>query len=336
MTRLVVHSCGPGMTVQDAGRIGAQRFGISGSGVMDRDSYMLANALVGADDGAAVLEFAVLGGRFSVDEAVMVAVTGGSCPIGVDGRSVAPWTSFRLDPGSTLSIGPLSDAVYGYLAIAGGIDVPLFMGSRSTHSRSEIGGFNGRALRPDDVLNLCPPTRGDRALGVGHLPKRSQGVIRIVAGPQDDYFSSEAWDLLLGQQFTVTNQRDRMGMILEGPALEHTKGFDILSDAVAFGSIQVPGSGKPIILLADRQTTGGYPKIATVITSDLCSLVQSQPGDAIQFESVSVEQAEDLARTSRSRHEKMIDSLAPLRSAPDLSTEHLLSLNLVDGVVDAS
>ncbi len=148
MTRLAVHSCGPAMTVQDAGRVGAQRFGIPGSGVMDGDSYSLANALAGADAGAAVLEFAVFGGRFSVDTAVQVAVTGGSCPIDVDGRQVAPWTSFRLDPGATLSIGPLSDAVYGYLAIAGGIDVPLFMGSRSTHGRSLMGGFNGRALRP--------------------------------------------------------------------------------------------------------------------------------------------------------------------------------------------
>ena len=336
MTRLVVHSCGPAMTVQDAGRVGAQRFGVPGSGAMDSDAYLLANALVGADDGAAVLEFAHFGGRFSVDAAVMVAITGGSCPIAVDGRHMEPWTSFRLDPGSTLSIGSLSDAVYGYLAIAGGIDVPPFMGSRSTHSRSDMGGFKGRALRPDDVLCLYPVGGGVHALGVRHPPKRAQGSIRIVAGPQDDYFSSEAWDLLLGQPFTVTSHRDRMGMTLEGPGLDHTKGFNIVSDAVAFGSIQVPGSGRPIILLADRQTTGGYPKIATVITSDLCSLVQTQPGEAIQFELVSVEEAEGSARKSRSRLDKMIDRLVPLRSAPDLTAERLLSLNLVDGVVDAS
>ena len=335
MTRLVVHSCGPGMTVQDAGRIGAQRFGISGSGVMDRDSYMLANALVGADDGAAVLEFSVFGGRFSVDEAVMVAVTGGSCPIAVDGRSVAPWISFRLDPDSTLTIGPLSDAVYGYLAIAGGIDVPLFMGSRSTHSRSDMGGFNGRALQPDDVLNLYPATGGDRTLGVGHLPNRAKGMIRIVAGPQDDYFSSEAWDLLLGQPFTVTNQRDRMGMLLDGPKLEHTKGFNIVSDAVTFGSIQVPGAGKPIVLLADRQSTGGYPKIATVASCDLGGLAQTVPGDIIRFECISAEDAEVLARASHSTLQRMIDRLEPIDSRPGLSTEHLLSVNLVDGVVDA-
>ena len=334
MTELRILSCGPAMTVQDVGRIGAQRYGVSGSGAMDQEAYRAANALVGADHDAAVLEFAAFGGQFKVDEPVLISVTGGSCPIDVDGSRHEPWTSFWLLPDARLSIGSLRDAAYGFVGIGHGIDVPPFMGSRSTHSRSGVGGYQGRPLRLGDVLPVFPSNKCDIAQNVRHPPKQRAGAIRVVAGPQDDYFGEDAWEVLLNEPFTVAAQ-DRMGMMLEGPVLNHTKGFNIVSDAIAFGSVQVPGSGKPIILLADRQSTGGYPKIATVISCDLGRLAQAIPGSVIRFEKVGVETAEELAIVAHADLLRAIDDLEPVADRPDLSSDRLLGLNLVDGVVNA-
>lgn len=336
MTRLFVEACGPGMTVQDAGRIGAQRFGISGSGAMDLMSYRLANALVGADADAAVLEFAVFGGSFSLDAPALVAVTGGDCPITVDGRPVAPWTSFTLAAGAKLSVGALKDAVYGYIALGGGIDVPPFMGSRATHSRSRIGGFQGRALVVGDVLDVFAPAAEYAAQRLVALPDRGAGPIRVVAGPQDAFFTPEAWQSFLSEPFVITSQRDRMGMMLDGPTLAHAAGYNIVSDAVAFGSIQVPGTGKPIILLADRQSTGGYPKIATIASCDLGRLAQMRSGENIRFQRISADEAEALARDAQRSLQHAIDSLEPLVAHPDLSSERLLEVNLIDGVDSAA
>lgn len=300
---------------------------------MDRRAYRLANALVGAEPCAAVLEFGMYGGRFSVDAPVLVSVTGGNCPITVDSTPCAPWTGFRLDPGSVLNVGVLMDAVYGYIAISGGIDVPPFMGSRATHSRSELGGFHGRALMADDLLPVFPlPARhGPHRLKRPARP--DEGPIRVVAGPQEDHFTAAAWETFLSEAFVVTGQRDRMGMNLEGPQLEHSQGFNIVSDAISFGSIQVPGSGQPLILLADRQSTGGYPKIATVISSDLGRLVQTRSGQKLRFAQVTPEQAEEAAIAQNAALLAEIADLEPSAETPDLSSERLLSLNLISGVV---
>lgn len=333
MTHLRVHSCGPAVTLQDAGRVGAMRMGISGSGAMDIRAYRLANALVGAGPGAAVLEFGMYGGRFSVDAPVLVSVTGGSCPITVDGTPCAPWTGFRLDPGSILNVGALTDAVYGYIAISGGIDVPPFMGSRATHSRSGLGGFHGRALMTGDLLPVRPlPARhGPRRLS--HPANPDTGPIRVVAGPQEDHFTPAAWECFLSEAFIVTGQRDRMAMNLDGPRLDHSQGFNIVSDAIAFGSIQVPGSGQPLVLLADRQTTGGYPKIATVISSDLGRLVQMRTGQKVRFAQVLPEQAEEATIAQNTALLAEIADLEPVAETPDLSSGRLLSLNLIGGAV---
>lgn len=336
MTHLRILTCGPAMTVQDTGRIGAQRYGISGSGAMDYEAYRFANALVMAAEDAAVLEFAVFGGRFSVDEPTLLSVTGGNCQIDVDGVPHAPWTSFPMRPGSVLSIGPLSDAVYGYIGIGGGIDVPPFMGSRSTHSRSNVGGYEGRALKPGDRLGLFPGIGDLRGRRLNQLPKRPSTPIRVVAGPQDDYFDAAAWTLFLSEQFNITTQRDRMGMILDGPKLDHSKGFNIVSDAIAFGSIQVPGSGRPIVLLADRQSTGGYPKIATVASCDLGRLVQTMSGQNFQFEKISADEAEELVIAAHSRVERSIREIEIVSTVPDLSSSRLLELNLIGGVENAT
>lgn len=331
MIRLRVHSCGPAVTVQDAGRFGALRMGISTSGAMDMRAYRLANALVGAESGAAVLEFGMIGGLFSVDAPALVSVTGGRCPITMDGAPREPWTAFRLEPGCLLNIGALSDAVYGYIAISGGIDVPSFMGSRSTHGRSGLGGHDGRALMAGDLLPVLPLPPGAQPRRVRRPAAREDRRLRVVAGPQDDHFTIAAWQTFLHDDFVVTVQRDRMGMNLDGPKLEHSRGFNIVSDAISFGSIQVPGSGKPIILLADRQPTGGYPKIATVISCDLALLVQKRSGQVVRFATVTPEQAEEAAVAQDAALRAEIADLAPISEAPDLSSERLLSLNLISG-----
>ncbi len=336
MSRLQVLSCGPATMVQDAGRIGAQRFGVSESGVMDVDAYRIANALVSADENAAVIEFAGTGGKFSTDERTLVAFTGASCRIDVDGTPREPWTSFWLESGVTLSIGPLREAAYGFLALGQGVGVPPVLGSRSTHSRSAVGGYQGRSLQCGDTLPFIPSRAGESARRLTEVPKRKADPIRVVAGPQDDYFDAETWELFLSASFTVTVRKDRMGMILDGPELKHAKGSNIVSDAIAFGSVQVPGSGRPIILLADRQSTGGYPKIATVISCDLGRLAQTLPGDEIRFELVGIEEAEELARTARSRLDTLTGNLEAVPSYIDLSSARLLGLNLVGGVCDAT
>lgn len=335
MSQLRILSCGPATMVQDAGRIGAQRFGISESGVMDVDAYRIANALVSADENAAVMELAGTGGTFSADERTLVAYTGASCRIDVDGAPQEPWTSFWLEAGAALSIGPLREATYGFLALGRGIDVPPVLGSRSTHSRSAVGGYRGRSLQRGDTVPFIPSGLGECARRLTAVPKRKADPIRVVAGPQDDYFDAENWELFLSAPFTVTVRKDRMGMILDGPKLEHAKGYNIVSDAIAFGSVQVPGSGKPIVLLADRQSTGGYPKIATVISCDLGRLAQTLPGDEIRFALVGIEEAEELARAARSRLDTLIGHLEAVPSDIDLSSARLLGLNLVGGVCDA-
>ncbi len=333
MTRLAVHSCGPAVTVQDRGRPGALRMGISSSGAMDMRAFRLANALVGAEPNAAVLEFGLFGGRFSVDTPALVAVTGGNCVISVDGRAVPPWSSFRLEAGAILHVSTLSDAVYGYIAIENGIDVPQFMDSRATHSRSGLGGFQGRSLMGGDQLPFRQLNAPGCPLRVSSTAATDDRPIRVVAGPQEDYFTAAAWEVFLAEAFIVTDQRDRMGMNLEGPAIEHSKGYNIVSDAISFGSIQVPGSGSPLILLADRQTTGGYPKIATVISSDLGRLVQMCSRRAIRFEIVSASEAEDIAIAENAAILAEIGSLQPITAVSPLSSETLLSLNLIGGVV---
>ena len=333
MIRLKVHSCGPAVTLQDAGRFGALRMGISASGAMDMRAYRLANALVGAEPGAAVLEFGMVGGQFSVDAPALVSVTGGRCPITVDGAPREPWTAFRLEPGRTLNIGTLTDAVYGYIAISDGIDVPPFMGSRSTHSRSGLGGHDGRTLTADDLLPVFPLSARFQPRRLRCLAAPDDQPLRVVAGPQDDHFTSAAWQTFLREDFVVTAQRDRMGMCLEGPRLEHSGGFNIVSDAISFGSIQVPGSGQPLILLADRQPTGGYPKIATVISSDLARMVQKRSGQIVRFRAVTPEQAEDAAIAQNAALLAEIADLEPFSETPELSSERLLSLNLIGGVV---
>ena len=283
------------MTVQDAGRRGLLRFGVSGSGAMDPQALQMANALVGNDRAAAALEFAHVGGTLHCTDDRCIAVCGAVTEITIAGRRVAPWESHRLRAGEVLSIGAMRETVWGYVALSGGIATPEVLGARSTHLRTQLGGLEGRVLGDGDRLPLGPGAAAPQEARRLRQPWRGRaGPIHIVLGPQADHFAPEIIARLLRSPYRVGQKRDRMAMVLEGAALPAAKGHDIISDGTLAGSIQVPGSGQPMVLLADRQTTGGYPKIATVATVDLPRLAQMPAGSIFRFRAISAAAAESL------------------------------------------
>jgi biotin-dependent carboxylase-like uncharacterized protein len=289
--RLLAFDPAPFVTLQDAGRRGWMRYGVSGSGAMDFAAMAAANILVGNPPATPVLEFAHAAGAWRLAGAARrVAVTGGGFEIRLDGERLPPWRNFLLGEGGELRIGGAGDAVWGYLAVAGGFALPRQLGSLSTHLRSGIGGLEGRTLRAGDALPLGQPVAvvPDLALPPAPVP---EGALRVVLGPQDDYFTPEALEAFLGEEFAVSPQFDRLGTRLTGPVLHHARGFDIISDGVVPGCIQVPGNGQPIVLMRDCQPPGGYPKIATVITADLGRLAQSRAGTRLRFREVSLAEA---------------------------------------------
>ncbi|MBK0328116.1 biotin-dependent carboxyltransferase family protein [Rhodobacteraceae bacterium F11138] len=331
---LEILSAGPMLTVQDAGRNGLRHLGVSTAGPIDPDAMLLANALCGNRDDTAALEFAGPAGQFQTDRAVRFAVTGADCDIRIDARPVAAWESHRLTPGETLSIGAPRDGVWGYLALSGGIETAPVLGSRATHLRSGLGGVDGRALRNGDRLLLGP----DRKVpclrpAPQSLPAHSQepGPIRVILGPQSDRFADDILARLTSASFTVTPQRDRMAMVLGGVELPAAGGHDILSDGTVPGSIQVPGSGAPLVLLAESQTTGGYPKIATVASVDLPRLAQIPVGRTVRFAVISREEGEDLWLAGRRALRAVLAGLTA-KSEGMLSSDYLLSCDLVGGI----
>lgn len=333
MSALIVQHCGAGTSLQDGGRLGWQRFGISPSGAMDRVSLALANALAGNARHACALEFTLIGGAFVVDGGpVRVALAGADCSLRISGRAIPLLTSVTAWAGEIIEVGTARSGLFAYLAIGGGFDTEPDLGSRSLQSRAGLGGIDGRALRAGDrvPVGAFMLSGSERML---NAPDPESGPIRVMLGPQDDYFTSGGLNALLGGTFAITPEADRMGFRLSGPRIEHgPKGYNIISDGIATGAIQVPGSGQPIILLADRQTTGGYPKIATVISADLARLSQLRPGSQLTFLTVSREQAVEAARRLEA---KLVAAIAAMAHADGnlLSSERLLGLNMVSGVV---
>ncbi|MCJ8140874.1 biotin-dependent carboxyltransferase family protein [Falsirhodobacter halotolerans] len=282
---------GPMLTVQDAGRFGLRHAGISSAGPMDRPAHALANVLVGNAPTAAALEFAGFGGTFRAHVACRIAV-GGTVPLRIDGADMDPARAHRLEAGSTLTLGPMPDAVWGYLAVSGGIDVPPVLGSRSTHLRTGVG---GGTLRAGQHLPLGPfDPRAPCLAPFRPLPDRAGRVIRAVPGPQSDLFAPDVVARFFAQTFTVAPARDRMAMTLAGDPLPARHGHDIVSDGTVAGSVQIPGSGQPLVLMAESQTTGGYPKMATVIGADLPRLAQLPTGATFRFAPVTRDAAEDI------------------------------------------
>ena len=285
----------PGMltSVQDLGRRGYQRYGIPVSGAMDAPALRVANILVGNRENAAGLESTVIGPTIRFLSETIIALTGGDLGASLNGAPVPMWQSVSAPADSVLTFQGPRDGIRGYLAVAGGIDVPALMGSRSTYMKGGFGGFDGRALGEGDILKTLisriPPDSGGVILPPDLLPSEygHSHHLRVVIGPQGDAFPPESVNAFTASEYSVSIQSDRMGYRLEGPAVKHSAGADIISDATALGSVQIPGDGNPIILLADRGTTGGYTKIATVIGPDLSLLAQAMPGDKVRFSSVS-------------------------------------------------
>ena len=297
---------GPMTLVQDRGRFGFQQLGVSASGAVDIDALDTGNCLVGNDPDAACLEVMLGGLALKFSNAAIIAITGGESDVTIDGVPISRGVSYFVHSDALLELGMATGGLRAYIAVAGGIDIAQTLGSRSTHLASGIGGVYGRALIAGDVLNIGEQSHASASglLLEGPPPSASGGEInvRIVLGPQDEEFSDAGVASLLNSVYLVSDQSNRQGLRLEGPVIESKSGrYDIVSDAVVNGSIQVPGDGKPIILLADRQTTGGYAKIATVATVDLPRLGQATPGASITFTSITVEESQQLlvARNER-------------------------------------
>lgn len=295
---LTVINPGALTTVQDLGRIGYQYSGMPCSGVMDQRSYRAANELVGNTSGEAVLEFTLFGGIYRLEEDAILALTGADVSPLLNGTPCPMNEPFAASKGSTLMLNPAKNGCRTYLAVAGGFDVPQILGSRSTNLKCHIGGFEGRALQAGDVLPFgtsavrFEDVQGRKAEPVS-VPSRL--TVRVVPGPQEEAFTEKGIQDFYSESYLVSEESDRMGCRLTGAAIESKNGTDIVSDGIVFGSIQVTPAGAPIVLLADRQTTGGYAKIATVCSFDLPLLAQARPGSTVQFQKISVEEAQRLS-----------------------------------------
>jgi biotin-dependent carboxylase-like uncharacterized protein len=274
-------------TIQDRGRWGLQSHGVPVAGPMDPVSHRLANALVGNDADAATLEITLIGPELEFEGERVVAVAGAEFEMALDSRPVPMHAPFIVSAESRLRFGARRLGARAYLAIAGGLAIPPTFGSRSTHLISAMGGVDGRALRAGDRLPLGDTSRASRSAAALSQPlvplPDHHARLRVLPGPQAEYFAAEALDLLQSQPYVVGQNSDRMGFRLEGPRLTHARGADIISDATPLGVLQVPASGQPILLMADRQTSGGYPKIATLISADVSVAGQLGPGDTIAF-----------------------------------------------------
>jgi antagonist of KipI len=297
----VIRIVEPGLltTVQDLGRVGHLRYGIPPSGPTDRAAFVIANRLVGNPDTAAGLECTYMGPRFEVDRECAIAVTGAPAAVTVNREARPRWTTIVVRPGDEVRLGPPRSGVFSYIAFSGGIDVPEVLGSRSTYLRGRLGGLQGRALRADDVLPLpAVPTPHVRSVQEPAAAP-TEPIIRVVLGPQDDRFTEDGIRTFLESPYEVMPQSDRMGVRLKGPRIKHARGHDIISDGIALGSIQVPGDGQPIVLLVDRQSAGGYTKLATVCSFDIGRLAQMKPGQRVTFRAVGVAEAHRLLREER-------------------------------------
>jgi antagonist of KipI len=288
-------------TVQDLGRYGFSHLGISPAGVADALSFRLANLLLGNDENAAALEMTLFGATLEFDEPTVIAVTGAECSIAVDGTEACHAQALSIASRSVVKCGRMMNGARAYLAFQGGLDVPLVMGSASTHLGAGFGGFEGRALRKGDVLRFGKRSaRRSRVLPANKLPSMDLArpvTLRVTRGVQQDWFGSDAFAIFLSAEFSVTDQSGRTGLRLWGELIVPKNSSQLLTDGIPLGAVQIPKDGNPIILFVDQQTTGGYPKIANVIAADMHHVGQLRPRDRVRFGEVSVEEAVRLLRT---------------------------------------
>jgi len=289
----------PGLltTVQDLGRMGFGPVGVSPSGAADAVALRVGNRLVGNPEEAAALEMTLAGGTFVFPEGALAVLAGSDFGAAMNDAEVGPWKPFHLPPGARLRTGHTRSGARCYLCVRGGVEVKSFLGSASTHVLSGLGGFEGRALRKGDVLRIGnrvenePRPKG--AVADILLPRKT---IRVTDAPQSEWFSEESRSIFFSSGYRVTEEANRMGLRLEGPAIPTPPGGQMVTEGVPLGAVQVPAGGQPIILFVEQQTTGGYPKIANVITADMSSVGQLRPRDEIRFERVDQSTARAILR----------------------------------------
>jgi antagonist of KipI len=288
-------------TVQDLGRIGYQKYGLATSGAVDSYAHRMANILVGNSDGDATLEVTLMGLQLEVIEDCIIAITGGNFNPCINHIPVPMWTTIKVNKGDILAFIGYTSGCRAYIAVAGGIQVEEFLGSKSTDTISGVGGIEGRGLEKGDIIHTNGTTRvkshNNRSLSPNIIPTYPDNIkVRVLLGPQDDAFTSKGLETFFSSEYIVSKDSDRMACRLEGPKVEHTSSADILSEGMFQGAIQVPKNGLPILFQAGRQSVGGYTKIGGVITVDQSKVAQLKPRDRITFEKVTLQEAHALLR----------------------------------------
>lgn len=300
MAKVIVKEAGPLTTIQDEGRYGYQKYGMPTAGAMDQFSYQVSNYLVGNNTEEAVIEFTFKGPTLEFTEDTIIAITGANAAPELNGLPVPMWRTIYVNRGSMLTFNNLKKGFRGYISFKGGIDVEKIMGSKSTYLRGELGGLKGRKLQIGDEIPLYAGVDKKEYKELffpkKYIPNFSKETLRVILGPQKEKFTHKGISGFLGSKYKITGQADRMGYRLKGSKIEHKGSADIISDGIPRGAVQVPGHGQPIIMLADRQTTGGYAKIAVVVSVDIDLIAQKKPGDEVKFKEIDLKSAHKLMK----------------------------------------
>lgn len=284
-------------TVQDLGRFGFQQYGMPVSGAMDSYALRIGNRLLGNKENETGIEISTPGLSSEVLSRTVIAITGANFDPTINNSPAPMWEAIEVKKGDIISFHQIKNGCRSYLLVAGGIDVPIILGSKSTYGRGKVGGLKGRPLKKSDTINIGKANQElqniiGRKVSVNNIPTyQEENEIRVILGPQDDYFTKDGLHTFLNFSYEITANSDRMGYRLKGPKINSKNGSDIITDGIPLGSIQVPRNGMPIVMLADRQTTGGYAKIATVISVDIDKFAQMKPGDKVKFTQINLEEA---------------------------------------------
>lgn len=341
---LIIKKAGMLTSVQDLGRWGYQSSGVPVAGAMDLPALRLGNTMLGNPEDAAALEVTLLGPDIEVRGEGAAVFAGADLGFSVNGKAAGSWNTVLLKDGDVITFkGPKGKGCRGNLCFSGGVDIPSVMGSRSTYMRAKIGGVEGRALKNGDVIKVGEPSPlWKRLCGFQipeelHMAQDPEAPLALITGLQEDAFTEEGKMLLFESEYTITSESDRMGCRLEGPKIGHTeKGADIVSDAIPLGAVQIPGHGMPIIMLADRQTTGGYTKIGVLSPLSIEALVQKMPGYKVRFRKADVHEGADeqkkirdavrMVKELRASHVSRSGIKSPVPASPPLSTSFKLTL----------
>jgi biotin-dependent carboxylase-like uncharacterized protein len=333
MASLKVINAGPLTTIQDAGRIGHGQYGIPTAGAMDILSLQLANILVGNDRYEAVIESTFMGPEIEFDDNLIISITGGDMSPTINGKEIGMYSTIYVNKGDVLKFGDFKKGCRSYLAVSGGFDLPKIMDSKSTYLRGKLGGLEGRKLKMGDLLSVNRD-KGYKYLGVRRITKdfiptyKNQYIARVIMGPEDYRFTKDGIEAFLNNEYTLSNQCDRMGYRLNGPKIQHEEGADIISGGITLGAIQVPGHGEPIIMMADRQTTGGYTKIANVISADIPYLAQLKAGDKVKFQKINIDGAQALAKEREKRLSQIISEFEQIKINNIIKTRRNFNIRL--------